>query len=95
MPSVRVDAAQVTTLGLRLLDLADELAAQGNPQIDAWAFGPGQSASAFEEVVAQWQLHRLRLCGALAGLGEGAVTAGGLYVDVEETNGRLMIGGDR
>lgn len=95
MSSIRVDPAAVTALGVRLLDLADELAQQGDPDVDAWAFGPGQSAAAFSEVVAAWQLHRLRLCSALAGLGEAALDAGGLYVDVEATNGRLMIGGDR
>ena len=93
MSSFRVDAEAVKQLGLDLLDLADELGAQGEGDDDAWALGHGEAAAAFVELVGRWRLERGRLCTALSDLGEAAVTAGGLYVDVESLVGRSMVGG--
>lgn len=95
MSSFRVDAEQVAAIGGRLIDLADALAAQGNGSVDAWAFGPGRAAGAFEELVGSWQHERIRTCGALVELGEAATAAGGLYVQAESVTGRSLIGGDR
>jgi uncharacterized protein YukE len=96
MTTIRVDAAEVSRLGDALHALAEELAASGDGSIDRWALGPGRSATAFEDLVGHWRLHRLRLAQALATLGDGARAAGGLYADTERAiGGRLTIGGDR
>ncbi len=96
MTTIRVDATEVARLGDALHALAEEVAASGDGSVDRWALGPGRSGAAFEELVGHWRLQRLRLADALAQLGDGARTAGGLYADTEAViGGRLTLGGDR
>lgn len=94
MTRIRVDADEIVTLGHQLIALADALSAAGDGSVDRWAFGGDPSGDAFEELVGQWRLHRLRLVASLADLGEAALTAGGVYVDTESAlAGRLLTGG--
>ncbi len=83
MTTYRVDAETVLEVGAALLDLAEGLATMGDPHADRWAFGPGRTGGAVEELLGGWRHGRLRLADALTGLGEAAVDAGGAYLDTE------------
>lgn len=93
MTSYRVDAETVLAVGAGLVDLADGLASMGDPHADAWAFGPGRTGPAVEELLGGWRHARLQLAGALAGLGEAAAEAGGAYLDTETGVSRTVGGG--
>ncbi|MBD3784895.1 MAG: hypothetical protein IE926_18415, partial [Micrococcales bacterium] len=83
MTSYRVDAETVLEVGAGLVDLAEGLATMGDPRADRWAFGPGSSGAAAEELLGGWRLARLRLAEALTVLGESAAQAGGAYLDTD------------
>ncbi len=93
MTSYRVDAETVLAVGAALVDVADGLAAMGDPHADRWAFGPGATGAAAEELVGGWRHARLRLAEALAVLGESAAEAGAAYVDTDAGVGRALGGG--
>ncbi len=95
MSTFRVDAAEVAALGESLAGLAESLALMGDPQPDLWALGPGASGTALGELLGGWRLARLRTAEHLAGLGEAAVAAGGLYLDTDAGVRRSLVGGGR
>ncbi len=83
MTTYRVDAETVLRVGAALVDVAEGLATMGDPHADRWAFGPGRTGPAVEELLGGWRHSRLQLAGALAELGEAAAEAGGAYLDTE------------
>lgn len=93
MTTFRVDAEAVLEVGAALVDLADGLAGMGDPHADRWAFGPGRTGPAVEELLGGWRHRRLQLAEALAGLGEAAAEAGGAYVDTDTGVARRIGGG--
>ncbi|MBM6400238.1 hypothetical protein [Phycicoccus sonneratiae] len=93
MTSFRVDARTVLEVGAALVDLADGLAAMGDPQADRWALGPGRSGPAVEELLGGWRHARLQLAASLAELGVAAAEAGGAYLDTEAGVSRALDGG--
>lgn len=93
MTTYRVDALSVLEVGERLLDLSESLTLMGDPAADRWAFGPGRSGAAVEELLGGWRHARLRVADALTVLGEAAGTAGGAYLDLEAGVSRGLRGG--
>ncbi|QKE84440.1 hypothetical protein [Arthrobacter sp. NEB 688] len=93
MTTYRVDARSVLQVGEGLVDLAEVLALMGDPAADHWAFGPGRSGAAAQELLGGWRHARLRLADALTVLGESAAGAGGAYLDTEAGVSRGLGGG--
>ncbi|QIM20629.1 hypothetical protein G7075_04810 [Phycicoccus sp. HDW14] len=93
MTSFRVDAEAVLEVGASLVELAEGLAAMGDPHADAWALGPGRSGAALEELLGGWRHARLQLAGSLADLGAAAAEAGGAYLDTDVGVSRSLDGG--
>jgi hypothetical protein len=93
MTSFRVDAETVLAVGADLVDLADSLATMGDPHADRWAFGPGRTGPAVEELLGGWRHARLGLAESLADLGAAAAEAGGAYLDTEAGVSRTVGGG--
>lgn len=93
MTTFRVDAEEVAALGASLVEVAEALVLAGDPSADRWAFGPTATGAAFEELMGGWRRVRLLLGRELAGLGEAAAAAGGLYLDTDGGVRRGLGGG--
>ncbi|MBT9254848.1 hypothetical protein KMZ32_02525 [Phycicoccus sp. MAQZ13P-2] len=93
MTTYRVDARTVLQVGEQLVGLAEALTLMGDPAADRWAFGPGRSGAAAEELLGAWRHARLRVADALTVLGEAAGSAGGAYLDTEAGVSRRLGGG--
>jgi hypothetical protein len=93
MTSFRVDAETVLEVGAALVELADGLATMGDPHADRWAFGPGRTGPAVEELLGGWRHARLQLAGSLADLGAAAAEAGGAYLHTESAVAGFLGGG--
>ncbi|MGL4174896.1 MAG: hypothetical protein ACRCSN_02375 [Dermatophilaceae bacterium] len=93
MTAIRVDAEGVAELGASLVEIAESLVLMGDSSQDGWALGTGEARGALEELLGGWRRVRLQLGEGLAGLGEAAAAAGGLYLDTEAGVSRGLVGG--
>lgn len=93
MARIEVDAAQVAELGVALAETGAHLEVIGEVSADRWALGPGGAGPALEELLGGWRRARLVLARSLVGLGEAAVSAGGLYLETDDAVERTMAGG--
>jgi hypothetical protein len=91
---IRVGPEEVARLGAAVAGLAADLRwSADRTREQAWALGPGQSRSALQDVVGDFEHQRLLLGRALAELGELAQRAGGGYAVVESRVGGALGGG--
>lgn len=90
---MQIGAEVIAALGVSLGDVADDLEATRDGEVDRWSMGGGQASEAFDDLLSGWRRHRLLLAGVLRDLSVKAQDAGTAYVDSEIATRRLF-GGD-
>ena len=84
MPEIEVSAEEVARLGDALGEVSAFLGAVGQvSRLEPWALGPGRSAAALTEVLANWERYRILLGRRLDELAVAARAVGAAYVQVE------------
>lgn len=87
MTRIEVDAGGIAALGERIADVADYLQVRADYTRDAvaerYGFHTPEAVGAFDGVLGDYELDRVRLCEALRGLSLLAGQAGGCYLDTE------------
>lgn len=90
---MQIGAEVIAALGVSLGDVADDLEATRDGEVDRWSMGGGQASDAFDDLLSGWRRNRLLLAGVLRDLSLKAQDAGTAYVDSEIATRRLF-GGD-
>ncbi|MEO7268649.1 MAG: hypothetical protein ABIW49_05540 [Knoellia sp.] len=93
MTRMQIGAEVIAALGVSLGDVATELEATKDGEVDRWAMGGGQSSEAFDDLLHGWRRNRLLLAKVLRDLSEKAQSAGQGYVETEG-DARRMFGGE-
>lgn len=93
MTRMHIDAEHIAALGVSLAEVAAQLENAGDGDRDASAFGPGESAQAFDHLMEGWRRQRLVLIEQLGDLSQKAAVAGGAFVETESSVGRSLAGG--
>jgi uncharacterized protein YukE len=93
MTRMQIGADVIAALGVSLGDVAADLEATGDGDVDRWAMGGGLSSEAFDDLLSGWRRNRLLLAEVLRDLGERAQLAGTAYIQAE-TDARRLFGGE-
>ena len=84
MPEIEVSAEDVVRLGDSLAEVSTFLRALDHvATVEPWAFGPGSTADALQDVLGNWQRYRILLSRRLDELAGAAQAAGTAYLQVE------------
>jgi hypothetical protein len=90
MTQMRVDGAEIRSLGQALLGVSDDLARVPMPAGAAEGLPPGDTRSALDDLLGNWRQVRRETARQVTGLGQAAVAAGTAYVTVEETTAQSL-----
>lgn len=90
---MQIGADVIAALGVSLGDVAADLEATRDGEVDRWAMGGGLASEAFDDLLSGWRRNRLLLAEVLRDLGEKAQLAGTAYVQTE-TEARRLFGGE-
>lgn len=90
---MQIGADVIAAIGVSLGDVANDLEATKDGEVDRWAMGGGQGSEAFDHLLYGWRRNRLLLAKVLRDLSDKAQNAGQAYVETE-TNARSMFGGE-
>lgn len=93
MTRMFIGAEVIAELGVSLSEVADDLEATKDGDVDRWALGNAHASDAFDDLLTGWRRSRLLLAKVLRDLGEKAQDAGSAYVETENRT-RSMFGGE-
>lgn len=79
-----ISPAEIERLSADLRQTSRLVGARGVPAPDAYAFGPGRTASCLSAVLADWEHQRRSLVTSLTALADRVAAAGHTYAATEE-----------
>ena len=91
MTQIRVDGADIRSLGAALLGVADDLAALPAHAGAGEGLPPGRSRGALDAVLGNWQRMRHETAVQVAALGQAAAAAGTAYVQVDDETVQSLV----
>ncbi|KGN29866.1 hypothetical protein N802_10250 [Knoellia sinensis KCTC 19936] len=89
---MQIGSEVIAAVGVSLGEVASDLEATTDGDVDRWSLGGGEASEAFDHLLSGWRRNRLLLAKVLRDLGEKAQVAGTAYVHTETAAERAFGG---